>query len=164
MSYKRRTKKSALVFVLKGLIPYSRENLMLAYKPNMFFNELGKISGYRQETLKNAYWRAKKEGLVEERSNISSLTNKGLKEVRPFTAKSLGKKARLIIMFDIPEKQAAKRQYLRDMLKSLEFKQVQKSVWATNLDHKSLLIEAIAELKLEGCVEIHESIRLFPSK
>lgn len=36
--------KSALSFILIACIPYSEPGFMLAYKPNIFFNELEKIS------------------------------------------------------------------------------------------------------------------------
>jgi len=162
VNHRRRKKQSALVFILKGLMPYSRENLMLSFSPNRFFNELEKVSGYKQNTLKNAYWRAQKQGFIKETEKITKLTAKGIKEVRPFTAKRLGKNARLMVIFDIPELQAGKRRQLRDILKLWGFKQIQKSVWTTDRDHRTLLIELIADLNLGGCVEVYEGSRLFP--
>lgn len=162
MASRQRKKHSALVFVLKGLIPYSKENLLLSFSPNRFYNELEKVSGHRQATLKNAYWRAKQKGLIEETQKTAELTAKGFKEIRPFMAKRLGKNARLMVIFDIPEQQASKRQQLRNILRQWKFKQIQKSVWVTDLDYKDLLAEVIGELKLSGCVEIYESSRLFP--
>lgn len=162
MEYRRRKKQSALIFILKGLIPYSRENMLLAFSPNRFFNELEKISNYQEATLKNAYWRAKDQGLIKETNKSVRLTAEGLKEVRPFVATKLKNNVRLMVIFDIPEQQATKRHRLRDLLKSWEFKQVQKSVWSSDRDHEEDLIEIIAELKLGQHVEIYESARLFP--
>ncbi len=156
-------KRSALTHVLMAFVPYSRENLMLAYKPSLFFNELEKSSGYRQDTLKNAYWRAQQRGYIKNTGRSPQLTASGLEEVRPFMAKHLGRKARLVVIFDVPEDSRAQRQQLRGLLKSWGFEQIQKSVWATDMDYRELLIEAVAELRLGGCVEIYESLRLFPA-
>lgn len=135
---------------------------MLAFSPNRFFNELERISKYKKSTLKNAYWRAKQEGLVIETSKTARLSVKGVKEVRPFTAKHLGDNARLLVIFDVPEAHKGARQQLRTILKSWGFEQIQKSVWASDTDYRVLLVETIAELELAGCVEIYESVRLFP--
>jgi DNA-binding transcriptional regulator PaaX len=163
MDYRRRKKQSALIFVLKAFIPYSRENLMLAYKPNKFFYELEKTSKYKQMTLKNAYWRAKKQGFIQESEELVRLTAKGQKEIQPFIAQKLSNNSKLMVIFDIPEQNAAKRRKFRDILKLWDFVQIQKSVWVTDSDYRELLIEAVAELSLSGCVEIYESNRLFPA-
>lgn len=68
-----------------------------------------------------------------------------------------------MVIFDIPESSAAIRQRLRDLLKELEFKQIQKSVWSTEFDHRETLVEAIAELKAGKYVQIYEAAKLFPS-
>ena len=155
-------KQSALTFILKGLIPYTRENLLLAYKPNKFFNELEKISKYNHNTLRKAYWRGKKQGFIEESEGYTKLTKKGLKAIRPFIAKRLDNSSRLIVMFDIPESEATKRQGFRNLLKTWGFEQVQKSIWVTDMDYRDLLEEAISELGLGDCVEIHESLKIYP--
>jgi len=159
-----RPPQSVLTTILKALIPYSRENLMLSFSPNRFFNELEKTSSYRQSTLKNAYWRAHRQGLIEETEKTAKLTAKGLEEMRPFMAESLGKDARLMIIFDIPEIESAKRRRLRDLLKLWGFKQIQKSVWSTDSDFRDLLTETVTELKLGGYVEVYESNRLLPRR
>lgn len=154
---------SALIFVLKGFVPYTHENYLLACRPNQFFNELEKTSDiYSRSTLRNAYWRAKQQGFIQETNAHIKLTPTGLKRLRPFIAECLGKDARLIVMFDIPEKDVAKRHALRRLLKAWEFQQVQKSVWVTDMDYRSLLVDAVRELDLGNCVEIHESLKIYP--
>jgi len=163
MANKKRSNNSALVTVLKAFIPYSRENIALAFSPNRFFNELERSSGHSKTTLKHAYWKARRDGLVEtEGQRVAKLTSKGLREVRPFIAEKLGSRASLMVIFDIPEPAAKKRQQLRYLLRSLGFSQVQKSVWSCSYDHREILAEAISEMGLDGCVEVYESLKILP--
>lgn len=67
-----------------------------------------------------------------------------------------------MVIFDVPEEELALRQRLRLQLKKWDFIQVQKSVWATDMDYKDHLIMFIDELGLRDCVEIYESAKLFP--
>lgn len=154
-------KRSALTHILLALIPYSRQNLLLSFSPNRFFNELERNSGYSQPALKVAYKRAQQRGLIE-KSKVPKLSPKGFKEIKPFTASYLESGAQLMVIFDIPENRAADRQRFRAFLKSWQFKQVQKSVWTTELDHRESLVDAITELKLGRFVEIYECAKLYP--
>lgn len=154
--------RSALTCVLLALIPYSRQNLLLSFKPNHFFNELERASGYRQGSLRTAYKRGKNRGLIDI-SNPSKLTKKGLREVQPFIAKKLTNAAKLMVIFDIPEKFASNRTYLRRQLKEWNFRQVQKSVWATDYDYADALVGVISELKLGKYVRLYECSEIFPT-
>jgi DNA-binding transcriptional regulator PaaX len=155
--------RSALIYVLVALIPYSKPNLLLTYKPGLFFRELEKISRYKQSTLRKAYNRGIKSGLIERQSSIPRLTLLGKQKVMPYVATKLGKKASLMVIFDIPEIRADARRSLRILLRQWNFKQVQKSVWVSNYDFRDALAKAVEELDLAGCVEIHESIRIYPN-
>ena len=157
--------KSALVFVLKGLVPYSRENMMLAFKPNLFFNELEKISRYKRQTLESAARRAQEKGLIEiSRQQQLRLTNLGRRRVRPYIATKLKGSGKLMVIFDIPEEKAIDRQRLRRLLRKWQFVQVQKSVWLTAYDFREALQEAVDELGLSGFVELYECDLLYPIK
>ena len=160
MKYDRHKKKSALQHILLGLIPYTRENMQLSFKPGMFFSELEKISGYQQDTLVNAMWRAQQRGYVKRVNKIPKLTTAGKRVVTPFKPKKLGKDAWLMVIFDIPEDQAAKRRRFRYTLESWEFLQVQKSVWMSQLDYFDLLVETVVELDIQDCVKVFESIKI----
>ena len=151
-----------MVYVLVALIPYSKPNLLLTYKPNLFFRELEKISRYKESTLRAAYWRARQQKLVEQYKNIPVLTARGRRKVAPFVAEKLGSKAQLMVIFDIPEDQTAKRRKFRRVLKEWQFRQVQKSVWATGKDYRDELVELVKELDLNGYVEFYECARHFP--
>lgn len=154
--------RSALVYVLVALVPYSKPNLLLAYKPGLFFRELEKISRYKQATLKAAYWRAQREGLIESRKNLPILTAKGRRKITRFVAEKLHNEAQLMVIFDIPEDQRSRRQKFREVLRLWQFRQIQKSVWMTEKDYREELVGLINELSLFGYVEIYECARHFP--
>lgn len=67
-----------------------------------------------------------------------------------------------MVIFDIPEEQSAKRRQFRNLLKSWQFQQVQKSVWTSDYNYKILLVEAIETLGLGRYVQTYECLRLFP--
>lgn len=154
--------RSAVRTLLKALIPYTRENLLLSYKPNQFFNELERSSGYSRKTLRNAANRASQKGLLRYEDGIPLLTNKGLHAMQPYIATKLAKQARLMVTFDIPEENSHLRRQLRQLLREWHFEQVQKSVWISQYDYGSVLVEAIEELGLGECVQVFECARLYP--
>lgn len=151
-----------MTFVIRSLMPYTKENLLLAFSPNRFFNELEKTSNYTKNTIRSSYYRAKQQGYIANDKNFIKITNEGLTIVRPFRAKKLKGNSRLMLIFDIPEQQLAKRNKLRRLVKSWDFKQVQKSVWITDRDYEDVVISSLKELGLKKCVELHESVRIFP--
>jgi DNA-binding transcriptional regulator PaaX len=157
----RDAKHPAMIFMLRGLLPYTNENVLLSFKPSTFFYEMSKVSGHSEAALRNAYYRARKQDLFSG-NKIPRLTEKGLRKIAPFVAKKLGKDARLIVIFDIPEHRVAVRHSFRSLLKNLGFTMIQQSVWVTDTDHRKIVIEAIRDLGIETCVEVHESLRLFP--
>ena len=80
--------------------------------------------------------------------------------IQPFVAKHLGDKAILMVIFDIPEAESGKRRIFRALLNKLEFSQVQKSVWSTNMDYREILQEAITEIELDKYVQLFEAAEL----
>ncbi|MEX0881478.1 MAG: hypothetical protein WDZ34_01180 [Candidatus Saccharimonadales bacterium] len=154
-SYRPR-EKSALIFILKGLIPYSKENVMLAFKPNQFFNELEKISRYKRRTLELAMREAERKKLIERNTKIVRLTEKGKSRVRPFVAEHLPNNGRLMVIFDIPEEIKVARARFRRALRAWQFEKVQQSVWVTSYDHRRSVNELVAEMGLEEFVQLYE--------
>lgn len=157
-------KNSALFFILKGLIPYSRQNMMLSFSPNRFFDELERQSGYNHNTLREATRRAKKAGLINETSTGLRLTKLGERTVGPFMATKLPEGSKLMIIFDIPEDMSRQRQQLRSLLRKWQFEQTQKSVWITSFDHRQSVKDAVDELRLQGCVQLYECALLYPHR
>lgn len=154
--------KSAIKHILLGLVPYTNENLQLAFHPNRFFNELERISGYKQSSLRSAMWKAQKRGLIEREGELVKLTAKGLTDIQPYVAKKLGKNVELMIIFDIPEELAAVRRRLRHLLRQWGFEQVQKSVWVSSYDYHKVLLEVLDELGIEPYTGVYECARLHP--
>lgn len=153
----------ALVYVLKALLPYSREGMLLAFKPNRFFNELERLSGYPNKTLRNAYQRGAKSGLIQANPRKAPrLTARGRDRLQPFIATKLPNGGKLMVIFDIPEAASATRRQFRLNLRRLEFKQVQQSVWITRYDQRKIVEQIVSELGLTDCVQLYEAARLFP--
>jgi DNA-binding transcriptional regulator PaaX len=154
---------SVLRHVLLGLVPYTKPNLMLTFKPNAFFDELERISKKNTHSIRNAYYRAQKQGLIElDAQKIPRLTDKGRAKIQPYKAKVLPGGAQLMIVFDIPEVERQKRRHLRRLLEELSFTQVQKSVWVSPMDYRELLKAEIAQNNLSKYVVVYEvsAIRL----
>ena len=149
---------STTYYVLSALVPYTESNTALSFKPATFFKELAKRHGAQEQVVRNAYQRAMQKDLILRSENgLPQLTAKGQRQLAPFHAKSLPN-AELMVIFDIPEEAAAKRQRFRRYLREFEFVQIQKSVWTTHLDCTQYIKQAAEELK------ITEYVRLFESK
>lgn len=156
--------RSPLVYVLVGLIPYSKPNLLLAYKPGEFFRELEKVSRYKKATLQSAYRRAQEQKLIEQNKKIVKLTEIGRRKIAPFVAKQLPGDAYLMAIFDIPEDKIDTRRKFRSVLKEWQFRQVQKSVWLSNKDLGKEVAEVAKKMRLARYVQVYECVREFPKK
>lgn len=161
MAYRHQS-QTATQFILRSLIPYTRENLLLSFSPNRFFNELEKTSKYNRNTIKTTYYRAKQHGYLVYDDNFMWLTYEGLRIAQPYKAKKLKGNGQLLLIFDIPDQYQTKRDKLRRLLKSWDFEHVQKSVWATSKDYKKVIIKTLKEFALEEYVELYESARIYP--
>lgn len=152
---------STTKYVLKALLPYSKQNLKLVFKPGEFFRELESVSKLNRNTVRSAYRRAISSGLIElDDQNIPRLTDKGRALTKPYKPSILGPNAKLLVMFDIPEDERAKRNHLRALLKELSFKKVQQSVWISNYDHRQYLLAELEEYKLSQYVVVYEAAQL----
>lgn len=156
--------KSPLLYVLLGLVPYTKQNLLLSFQPNQFFNELEKTSKYSKEVLRKAYYRAEHRGLVKITDVTIELSLPARQQIQPFVAQKLGNNARLMVIFDIPEERAQLRRQLRAVLRQLDFQQVQQSVWVSDYDHKDLLLEIIEDIQAGEWIQLYEAARLTNQK
>ncbi len=148
-------------YILEAFIPYSRANLQLAFKPATFFRELEKISHTKRRTLQSAYYRAIKRGLlVIDDTGIPRLTTKGRHKVKAYSPSRLSKGACIIVVFDIPESERAKRSHLRALLRELSFTKVQQSVWMSRYDHREYIAMELKEYSLEKNVVVYEALKL----
>lgn len=151
--------ESSLRYVLEGLVPYTEANLKLAFKPHAFFNDLERISQRKRRTLQNAYYKAQKDGLlVMDAAGVPRLTDKGRAKIAPYKPRALGKQARLVVIFDVPEIDRWKRRHLRLLLRELSFRQVQKSVWESKYDYRDYLKSEIIHLGLQEAIIVYEAL------
>ena len=145
-------------YVLEAFLPYSKANLLLAFKPSLFFAELERKTGRKKRSLESAYYRSIKKGLIElDDHQAPRLTARGQKKIKLYKPTRLKFGAHLMIIFDIPENERYKRQRLRTLLKELSFRQIQKSVWETQYDHTEYLRSEIAEMNLQEYVRVYEA-------
>lgn len=153
---------SALVYILKGLaLSLSEANVKLSFKPGLFFDDLEKVSTKKRLSLKNSYYKAIKNNLIElDVQGFPRLTNKGRKKLQLYEPKKLSNSAQLMVVFDIPEDERYKRRHLRTLLRELSFNKVQQSVWVSDYDCKDYLAAEIKNYHLQKYVVIYEVDRL----
>ncbi len=134
-----------------------------------------KLTPIKQKEVKQRYYKLlsalKRDGLIKketkEKQKFLFLTKKG-KEKLTLLKKKLGlslpkkiyskEKAEkvVIVIFDIPEKERRKRNWLRMALRSLGLKMVQKSVWIGKVKIPKEFLDDLYFLKITPYVEIFE--------
>jgi len=120
----------------------------------------------------NIIYKLKKSGLIEEkvknnkkffqitaigRDKLITLKNKqkiGLPEIKQFKKEDSDKFT--IVIFDIPEREKRKRNWLRSILKNIGLEMIQKSVWIGKVKIPKDLIDKAQELKIINFIEIFE--------
>lgn len=128
-----------------------------------------------QREIKQKYYNLiyylKNSDLIKEKQNggkkLFILTEKGKKKLswlrqknkeklpEIFYQKEKGDKF-IIVIFDVPEKERTKRDWLRFALKNLELTMIQKSVWVGKIKLPQNFLDDLLKLKLLDCVEIFE--------
>lgn len=151
--------KSATAYLLEALLPYSDANLKLLYKPKQFFYELERRSNFKKRSLENAFYKLKREGMIEFTGDVPHLTEQGRAKLQLYNPEKLQGSCMMVI-FDIPEDERLKRQKLRLLLRELKFSHVQHSVWVSDYDSREYLKAEIKDLRLEPYVKIFESHEL----
>ncbi|PIZ00426.1 hypothetical protein COY62_02625 [bacterium (Candidatus Howlettbacteria) CG_4_10_14_0_8_um_filter_40_9] len=154
---KKNNDTTLLEHILLGLIPFTEENTALVFKPQKFFYELEKkLSNTSFETIKNTFYRAKKQGYLQSVENQNLIiTNKGkVKLFKHIKKKNTEKWDGFfrILFFDVPEKERRKRDLLRGRLAELGFVQYQLSAWVCPYDRTEEIDLLILEYKLEPYV------------
>ena len=106
----------------------------------------------KEMTIRHSLWRLQKQGFVKKEGNLFKLTEKG-KELashilkrKKVIDKTWDNKWRVVI-FDIPEKQAHDRDWLRQELYLLQYKKLQESVFISKCP---LIPDLIKEIKRRG--------------
>lgn len=113
----------------------------------------------------------KRDGLIikkdDRKGKFLSLTEKGLKKLAKLKKEQKNALPQLkykktpatnftIIIFDIPEKERRKREWLRAVLKNLSFRLIQKSVWIGKVKIPSEFIKDLKDFDIINYVEIFE--------
>jgi len=168
---RNKPQKSLIDYILSSLIPFTKENLVLATNPRKFFWEIDRIQreySTSKETVHSTISRAKREGYLKEvelnQQKTFSLTPKGKLKIAEYlsaeNSKAWDGKWR-ILLFDIPEKDRYKRDVLRHKIKELGFKQHQLSAWICPFDYTEELEYLVNKLDLEQHVQyfIGDSIK-----
>jgi DNA-binding transcriptional regulator PaaX len=121
---------------------------------------LEKISNKKFRTLQNAYYAAVKDDVIRiDKNGHVHIAEEMLALLKPYQPEKL-RGSFLLIIFDIPETDRWKRQQLRSLLRQLQFKQIQKSVWQSSSDSRVYLKQEIKRLGLETEIILYEARKL----
>ncbi len=146
------------------IIIFSRRPLGCKLR-ELTWSEYRKSSGPAPDisALRVTLSRLKKRGLVRNNKLIWRLTSKGreyLNDRFNFHAsypRPKNPEKRMIVTFDIPEKQRRKRVWLRTELINLNFELLQKSVWLGPAPLPSEFVKALAQLDLLPHIRFFEA-------
>lgn len=153
------------VFIEAG---YGASYGKIEYIYNKRLSEQERKKYIRKEKIKYAkfIWYLKKSNLIEETNDKKiQITKKGkerylsLKKRGKYSIKSYkmeGENNNIIIVFDIPEKEKRKRAWLRDVLKEMEFKLIQRSVWLGKGRLPKEFVDDIRTLNLSSYIHIFQ--------
>ncbi len=139
--------------------------------------QLEKVRARRQDVLNilakkksfyNTLQRLKRDGLIERsgkgwiatklgRGIFTVSDNRPSRSAYPSTEKT---SYTTIIIFDVPETHRYKRDWLRDSLKNMGFKMVQKSVWSAQVKIPRAFIDDLESFALIDCVDIFQATKL----
>jgi len=153
-----RNEKSIIKDVLLSLLPFAEDSI---FRSRYSFTFISKKTGYSESQVLRAYKSIKRRKLAYiEPDGRLRLSLAGRQMVQPFVAEKLSNDAKLMVIFDIPEDFAGRRQRLRNLLKQLDFKQIQLSVWTTDKDHRKIVAESIIEYELQDWVQMYEAAKI----
>ena len=152
----REPKDTLIKEVLKAFLPYSKNNLLLSYSPNRFFNELERKTNASRKTLSSTISRAKREGLLVADNQRLKLSWRG--RIKAGYIPSIpNKKGLTLVVFDIPESRKKDRYQFRCYLRMMKFEIIQKSVWGSEYVLDEELPVVIGELKLDNFVRFFDA-------
>ncbi len=160
------------IFTLPYGTPYNKMKYLSEQRHKLTDKEaFGRADKAR---FRDLLYRLRRDGLVEEvkkgQRRLLGLTVRGrikIEKLRLLVGKSLpptkyeyedGNRSKIII-FDIPEKEKRKRQWLRVVLKNLGFTMLQKSVWTGKAKLPQQFLSDLNRIKLVDYIEIFEISR-----
>lgn len=125
-----------------------------------------KITFANLRQVNDVLYRLRKDGLITGKGDLLPiLTSKGKKLMRelkdligslpqPSSYKREKGKELTLVIFDIPEKQKFKRVWLREVLRYLDYKMIQKSVWLGNNKFPAEAVVDLEDLSLSLFVHV----------
>lgn len=155
------------IFTMPYGTSYSRMDFLIAQRQRIRAKKT--IKKEKKQNFYDLLYRLRKEGLVleckKDKSCFFKITSKGkeiLEGLRLKKANALptasykteNDNLLKIVIFDIPEEERRKRDWLRAALKNLEFKMLQKSVWAGKIKLPQGFLADLEKLNLLPYVEI----------
>lgn len=117
----------------------------------------------RRHNFYSLLYKLQKEGLVERQESRWSITKAGREKYKriveqlPLRRREYKREPDLtlkLVIFDVPEKEARKRVWLRERLGELGFKMLQKSVWIGKVKLPQEFLDNLKELEMLEWVEI----------
>lgn len=165
------------LFVSISASGYGASHGRIQYNAEKFKDEAGKVffatenKKLEKQRYQKMIYKLKKDGLlkedIKEGKKFYFLTLKGknkfllLKNKRSVSLPSIYYKKEagerfIIIIFDVPEKEKRKREWLRKVLNELDFKMTQKSVWIGKTKIPKEFIDDLFEMKMQEFVEIFQ--------
>lgn len=125
--------------------------LQVAPDVQSIYNDLKEADN---NSLRTVVWRLKQKGLLRQKNGSLSVTNSGQEAIdQTNTKKNWDGKWRMVF-FDIPEKEKAKRNWLRKRLNEQNFRIIQKSVFVGKYPLGQDIFERIHEMGLSKNVRM----------
>lgn len=121
----------------------------------------------RRISLSNTLQKLKNDGLVERRAKGWIATRLGREFLESLIAKPSRRaypanrsNSTIIVIFDVPEEVKYKRDWLRDCLKNMGFKMIQKSVWSGRVSLPQEFIKDLERYRIIQYVDIFQATKL----
>jgi len=126
------------------------------------------FAALERQRFYNLISKLKREGLIEGNRKLKItrygkekiLKSRNVAEVKVIKYKPEKDDATKIIIFDIPERERYKRNWLRTSLLQLGFKLLQKSVWIGKVKIPEEFIEDLKFMKIDRCVHVFSADKL----
>ena len=129
-----------------------------------------KFDDYSQRSIRSTIDRLSREGFVQKYNNGIQITQQGKQHYRNRYLKNfskpinISKDKNLIVIFDIPEGEREKRDWLRDTLKDFDYIMIQKSVWVGPSPLPEKFVAYFKEIGIKDCVKTFKLSKSYKGK
>ncbi len=156
-----------MVVIMGSRYGASYGELDFEFRKRQFEREVEAGKQLEKQKFYDLVYRLKKQGLIQEKESKFKLTKLGFEKLKFLKER---KKESLptndfpaekgnnfcIVIFDVPEAERRKRDWLRDSLGHLGLKMIQKSVWIGKVKIPKPFLNSLFKLKMLDYVEIFE--------